>query len=120
MWSAVVRAESHYYSIEEVAEQDHQRAAYWPNAEPGCKAVEKQQGTQSPVASQKPQANPWSPVLASSVLHHGAVPDFLCELGVGEMIATESANKIFPGAEHIQLSSKLGRAKFNHQHSLTN
>lgn len=79
---------------------------------PGCNEVNHQQRNQSPVAGQKPQTDPGSPAVARSVPHHGAVPDFLYELGVGQVIATQSANKIIPGAKHFHLISKLREDAF--------
>lgn len=106
MWFPSFKEKCHYYSIEKISNQDDECTANWPNVKPGCKEVDHQQRNQSPVAGQKPQTDPGSPVLARSVPHHRAVPDFLYELGVGQMIATKSANKIFPGAKHFHLISK--------------
>lgn len=106
MWLPSFREKSHYCGIKKISNQDNERAAHWPNVKPGCNEVDHQQKSESPVASQKPQTDSWSPVLARSVLHHGTTPDFLYEMGLGKMVATKSANKIFPGAKHIHLISK--------------
>lgn len=107
MWLPFFREKRHYYGIKKISNQDNERAAHWPNVKPGRNEVNHQQRRKSSVASQKPQADPWSPVLACSVPYHRTVPDFLHEVGGGKMIATKSANKIFPGAKLIHLISKL-------------
>lgn len=114
MWFPSFREESHYYSIKKISHENNECAAHWPNVKPGCNEVDHQQRNESPVASQKPQTDSWSPVLGCSVLHHGTIHHFLYEVGVGKMIATESANKIFPGAKHVHLISKLRQEKFKH------
>lgn len=103
--------DSHHAGKEEVYQEEEEGAGRWPKAEPGGHEVNYQDGEESPVAGQKPQADsrllnpPRMPLGAWAALGIGH------QRRVGKVIAAETAKEIFSGTEPLHLTSKLKGTK---------